>query len=637
MVNQATLSVMQSLIGTEWEKGDKPSPIITGWLNFIGQQYPIMSSYCKSAAGLDYFEWCGLAVGYCMAKSNIAPVFVSPRMETDDFLWAYAWLNWGQIKSTPSPGDVVVFNWGGGNAHVTLFVRDLGNGYWTCLGGNQSNQVKESNFPKSCVVGIRAVPSAQVAAHPAMAATSLGLSTDDRFQRCVGYVLSDEGGDVDDSRDPGGRTSRGITENDWSHWLQSHPSLPTDVFDAPQDQIEAIYRAWYWNLLNGDELPPGVDYAVFDYGILSGVRRASRSLQKLVGVTTDGGVGAQTIRAVKGADPAQLVNDLCADRLQEMRRSPVWSVYGAGWTARVNRVKTRALGMISGSGGQPEAVLGLVNPTYTRVAKTISPNRQIRRFGWKPDLPDYRDHLFSAPMRALQNLPPMVSLTPEFEIYDQGEIGSCTANALAGAIQFDRLKNGQAPDFVPSRLFIYYNERVVENDVGLDGGAYLRDGIKILNQLGVCPETSWPYDSTPAAYDGGPFPAGSPPATQPPDRCFEEALKYSITSYQRLTPTLAQLQGCLASGYPFVFGFSVYSSWYDQDPRPATISLPGDNDNQVGGHAVLCVGYDNATLLFKIRNSWGPTAGDRGYFYMPYSYLTGGLASDFWVINAVAD
>ena len=191
---------------------------------------------------------------------------------------------------------------------------------------------------------------------------------------------------------------------------------------------------------------------------------------------------------------------------------------------------------------------------------------------------------------------------------------------------------------MPSRLFIYYNERVVENDVALDGGAYLRDGIKTLNELGVCKETSWKYDSTPSPYDGGPFPAGSPPATQPPDQCYSEALNYKITRYQRLTQTLAQLQGCLASGYPFVFGFSIYSSWFYQDPLPATISLPtGDNDSQVGGHAVLCVGYDNATALFKIRNSWGPKAGDGGYFYMPYSYLTGGLASDFWVINAVAD
>jgi C1A family cysteine protease len=106
---------------------------------------------------------------------------------------------------------------------------------------------------------------------------------------------------------------------------------------------------------------------------------------------------------------------------------------------------------------------------------------------------------------------------------------------------------------VPSRLFIYYNERLVDNDIAVDGGAYLRDGIKTLNQLGVCTETDWPYVSTAPLSDGGPFPAGSPPVTKPDPRLYANALQYKITSYQRLTPTLAQLQGCLASGYPLVF------------------------------------------------------------------------------------
>jgi lysozyme family protein len=490
--------------------------------------------------------------------------------------------------------------------------------------------------PAAAAIGFR---ERNVLARDGVVEKSVSSSADARFAACVGYVLQDEGGNVDDPDDPGGRTSRGITQRDWNSWLESHPGLPPDVFNAPLDQIMAIYRAGYWDAVNGDALPAGVDYATFDYGILSGVGRAARSLQSFVGVPQDGVVGQNTIDAVNASTPANLVSELCADRINYMRTSPVWYKYGQGWTNRVNRVRARALTMISPPAPQLLAFPDFATPTYRRVAKTISPNRQIRRFGWKPDLPDFRDHLYSAPVGTLQSLPPIVNLTPEFEIYDQGEIGSCTANALAGAIQFDRLKNKQSPDFIPSRLFVYFNERVVENDVALDGGAYLRDGIKTLSQLGVCTETSWPYDaSLPAPYDGGPFPAGSRPAAQPPDQCYTEALQYRITTYQRLTPTLAQLQGCLASGYPFVFGFSIYSSWYDQDPRPKTISLPtGAGDSQVGGHAVLCVGYDNETSLFKIRNSWGPTAGESGYFYMPYSYLTGGLASDFWVINAIKE
>jgi uncharacterized protein (TIGR02594 family) len=633
--NAATpLSVMESLVPTNWKNGDGKNETIVDWLDFIGNEYSLMKGYCNSAATLNYFEWCGLTVAYCMAKSGIEPVFVSASKETSDFLWADAWLKWGQLKSTPSPGDVVVFNWGAGQAHVTLFVEDLHNGYWTCFGGNQSNSVKTSNFAKQFVAGVRAAPSAQIAAIPRLGAAPADQSADARFTRCVAFVLQDEGGNVDDPNDPGGRTSRGITQTDWIRWRQSHSGLPSDVFAAPQDQIDAIYRAWYWDVVNGDQLPAGVDYAVFDYGVLSGVGRAARSLQTLVHVSPDGDVGPKTIGAVDSADPNQLISQLCDNRLQYMRGSPVWPRFGNGWTARVNRVRTGAGAMVSAAG---PAAVGVSAP-IAQTPSVVSPRRQLRRFGWKPDFPDYRDHLFSAPLHVLQQLPAKVELTPEFEIYDQGDIGSCTANALAGAIQFDRLKLNQSPDFVPSRLFIYYNERVVENDVAADGGAYLRDGIKTLNQLGVCTETDWPYVPTPPLSDGGPFPAGSPPVTKPDPRLYDNALQYKITSYQRLTPTLAQLQGCLASGYPFVFGFTVYSSWYDQNPRPSTISLPtGDDDSQVGGHAVLCVGYDNATSLFKIRNSWGAQEGDGGYFYMPYSYLTGGLATDFWVINAVAD
>lgn len=266
--------------------------------------------------------------------------------------------------------------------------------------------------------------------------------------------------------------------------------------------------------------------------------------------------------------------------------------------------------------------------------------RQIHHLGWVRDLPDPRDKVFSAPLNVLQTLPNQVALQPEFPIYDQGRIGSCTANALAAAVQFDRLKNHDAPSFVPSRLFIYYNERSVEGKgkVASDGGAQLRDGIKTLGQQGVCPDSDWPYDDTPATYDGGPFPSGSKPATEPPANAYQDASRYKITSYQRLNQTLSQLQGCIAAGYPFAFGFSVFAGWYNSNPRPSVLPFPSHGEQIVGGHAVLCVGYDNATGLFKIRNSWGATVGDKGYFYMHYSFVTEPtIASDFWVINAVAD
>jgi len=262
--------------------------------------------------------------------------------------------------------------------------------------------------------------------------------------------------------------------------------------------------------------------------------------------------------------------------------------------------------------------------------------RRIGGFGWRPDPPDQRDHLFSVAGPILQALPAAVDLrSHDTPIYDQGRIGSCTANAIAGAIQFDRRKFSQSPDFVPSRLFIYYNERSIEGSIANDAGAYLRDGIKSINKVGVCPETEWTYDDTPALYDGGPFPAGAKPAKRPPTSAYNDAKHYELVSYQRLVPSLAQLKGTLASGFPFVFGFSVFDNIYDAHGRPKTHIPVPDGSPMIGGHAVMAVGYSDARHEFTIRNSWGTGLGVNGYFFMPYSYVVSPNASDFWVIRGM--
>ena len=260
--------------------------------------------------------------------------------------------------------------------------------------------------------------------------------------------------------------------------------------------------------------------------------------------------------------------------------------------------------------------------------------------GWVRDLPDHRDHMYSAPPTQLRALPPSTDLRPRCPpVYDQGRIGSCTANAIAGAIQFDRLKSGESPDFVPSRLFIYYNERAMEHSVPVDSGAQIRDGVKSVAKLGVCPEAEWPYSDDPADPNTHLFPPGAPETQKPPPPAFADAKKYKAISYQRLVPSLAQLKGCLAEGYPFVFGFTVYDSLYDPTGNPKTVvPLPSGNDAVEGGHAVAAVGYDDARSLFTVRNSWGPNVQDRGYFYLPYAYLTdSNLAGDFWTIRSIAD
>jgi C1A family cysteine protease len=251
-------------------------------------------------------------------------------------------------------------------------------------------------------------------------------------------------------------------------------------------------------------------------------------------------------------------------------------------------------------------------------------SRKTFRYGWIPDLPDHRDHLYAAPVEMAGKLPAKTDLRPQCPpVYDQGQLGSCTANAIAGAIEFDRLKQ-KISDFTPSRLFIYYNERAMEHTVDSDSGAQIRDGIKSIGKLGDCPETEWPY-------------VISKFKTKPPKNCYADALKYKAILYQRVTQTLGQLKGCLASGYPFVFGFTVYESFESaQVAKTGHASLPKSDEQAIGGHAVVGVGYDDAAQRFIVRNSWGNKWGMKGYFTLPYAYVAdNNLADDFWTIRVV--
>jgi C1A family cysteine protease len=253
-------------------------------------------------------------------------------------------------------------------------------------------------------------------------------------------------------------------------------------------------------------------------------------------------------------------------------------------------------------------------------------NGSKHSFGWVPDLPDQRDFMYAAPTPVLQTIPASADLTSQCPpVYDQGQLGSCTANAIAGAFQFDELKQ-KADSVIPSRLFIYYGERVIEGTVGTDSGAQIRDGIKVVAKNGVCPETEWPYDIAKFAQ-------------APPKSCFNDAKKYKAVTYQRLIQDLNTMKGCLASGYPFVFGITVYSSF--ESTAVATtgiVPMPASNEQVLGGHAIMAVGYDDSTRMFTFRNSWGTSWAKNGYGYIPYAYLTDtNLASDFWTIRAVTD
>lgn len=254
-------------------------------------------------------------------------------------------------------------------------------------------------------------------------------------------------------------------------------------------------------------------------------------------------------------------------------------------------------------------------------------HHRIKRYGWIPDLPDHRDSLYAAPVPLIQHLPAKVDLRPQitFPPYDQADLGSCTANAIAAAIEFAQIKE-KARMFTPSRLFIYYNERVIEGTVPYDSGAQIRDGIKSVSTIGACPEADWPYII--ANFADKP--------KDPPS--YQDAPLGKVLLYRRIIQNLAHMKACLASGFPFVFGFTVYESFEsEQVANTGEVPMPASGEQVLGGHAVLAVGYDDSIMRVIVRNSWGPNWGMQGYFTMPYAYITQtDLADDFWTIRLVA-
>jgi C1A family cysteine protease len=255
--------------------------------------------------------------------------------------------------------------------------------------------------------------------------------------------------------------------------------------------------------------------------------------------------------------------------------------------------------------------------------KSSRTSRTARRHGWIPDLPDHRDFHYAPPRKLLRALPPRVDLRHHCPPVDhQGKLHSCTAHAIAAAIQFDKIKQAHPEIFAPSRLFIYYNERAIERSIQADSGAQIRTGVHSVAKRGVCHERSWPYRARKFRH-------------KPRRKCYTEAAKHPPLTYHRVRRTLPQMKACLASGYPFIFGFTVYDSFHSKKvTRTGRGSMPVRHDKIRGGHAALVVGYEDAQRRFIVRNSWGSRWGMRGYFTLPYDYFTNRrLSQDFWTVR----
>lgn len=221
----------------------------------------------------------------------------------------------------------------------------------------------------------------------------------------------------------------------------------------------------------------------------------------------------------------------------------------------------------------------------------------------------------------------------DIPVFDQGQIGSCTANAGAGLWGYvEQLALGEKLSYVPpevfpggyknvSRMMLYFLARVLAGDVDTDGGAELRNVTGVFSRWGLCTEDQWPYNI-------------SNLFVRPPVSACATAWHHRITKSYRITDgSLAEMKTCLLRGFPFIFGFTVYENFESRETATTGIvSMP--SGQVLGGHAVEAIGFDDTKQWFIVRNSWGDKWGDRGYCYFPYAYLVDpSLASDFWTLR----
>ena len=247
-----------------------------------------------------------------------------------------------------------------------------------------------------------------------------------------------------------------------------------------------------------------------------------------------------------------------------------------------------------------------------------------RRFGYRlgyhqtVNFPSFSYNNFSANLPAAVDLRQTGKISP---VYDQGDLGACTAFAMGKGLRETLTNLAGAPAESYSALYLYYKERELENTVDQDSGAYLHDGMNVLKNDGECLDATMPYDTSKFTQ-------------KPSAQAEQEAANFKIDTFTAL-PNLQAMKEALAAGHPCVFGFTVYQSFMTQQvAETGMMPMPQPGEQVEGGHAVMIVGYNDAKQVLIIKNSWGTNWGDNGYFYMPYAYVTPNNVDEIYTATA---